>query len=556
MAISIPAEPSFVTRSEEIVWERLCEQLPDDCVVFANLRVTDEGSDREADFVVLMPGSGVVVIEVKGGQVWVNDYGEWFINRYGRDQRIYPVDQARNAKHALRKYVASDPRWGSRRHVRWDHHVVLAWSTLPEGFSRPDCLRWQVSDKGDLGELGARIWDATSLHNKDAKPPDAEEVDRLRLILSGRGIPRPGPRDLAENRARLSDRLTMEQTNLLRVTRLLNRVEIRGGAGSGKTVLAIRQARDLAGGVTTDFRQRVAVVCYSYGLAHHLRRELLHVSEKERPVFVGTFEDLARRWGIEITGSRDDSDYWERRLPELMAERAEGLTEEQRFDSIIVDEAQDFADDWWTPLVASLRDEETGGLYAYSDERQRVFERFGRPPIALVPLVLDHNMRNTRQIAESFAPLAPVSMIMRGAEGPDVKFVACSTTESIGVADDQVEELLEEGWEPSDVALLTTGSRHPVQVERQEQQGFDAYWEDFWSNDDVFYGHVLGFKGMERRAVVLCLNEEGRWERSRERLYVGLSRATDRLVVVGDPSVVERIGGREVLERLTAVDHS
>ena len=94
MAISIPAEPSFVTRSEEIVWERLCEQLPDDCVVFANLRVTDEGSDREADFVVLMPGSGVVVIEVKGGQVWVNDYGEWFINRYGRDQRIYPVDQA------------------------------------------------------------------------------------------------------------------------------------------------------------------------------------------------------------------------------------------------------------------------------------------------------------------------------------------------------------------------------------------------------------------------------------------------------------------------------
>lgn len=76
---------------------------------------------------------------------------------------------------------------------------------------------------------------------------------------------------------------------------------------------------------------------------------------------------------------------------------------------------------------------------------------------------------------------------------------------------------------------------------------------EFWSNDDVFYGHVLGFKGMERRAVVLCLNEDGTRDRSRERLYVGLSRATDRLVVVGDPIVVERVGGREVLARLTCL---
>ncbi len=94
------------------------------------------------------------------------------------------------------------------------------------------------------------------------------------------------------------------------------------------------------------------------------------------------------------------------------------------------------------------------------------------------------------------------------------------------------------------------GARHPVQKERQEALGFAGYWDEFWSNEDVFYGHVLGFKGMERRAVVLCLNEDGTRDRSRERLYVGLSRATDRLVVVGDPEVVERVGGTGVLEQL------
>ena len=92
----------------------------------------------------------------------------------------------------------------------------------------------------------------------------------------------------------------------------------------------------------------------------------------------------------------------------------------------------------------------------------------------------------------------------------------------MNAGDDEVELLLEEGWRPEDVALLTTGSRHPEQKERQAA-GNAAYWDSFWDADQVFYGHVLGFKGLERRAVVLVVNEESAFERSRERLYVGLS---------------------------------
>ena len=104
----------------------------------------------------------------------------------------------------------------------------------------------------------------------DARPPTRDDVDLIREILIGRDLPRRDVVAIAEDRASIADRLTMEQAQLLSVTRLLNRVEIRGGAGSGKTVLAIRQASDLAGGRATGERQRVAVVCYSYGLAHHL----------------------------------------------------------------------------------------------------------------------------------------------------------------------------------------------------------------------------------------------------------------------------------------------
>jgi ATP-dependent exoDNAse (exonuclease V) alpha subunit len=66
----------------------------------------------------------------------------------------------------------------------------------------------------------------------------------------------------------------------------------------------------------------------------------------------------------------------------------------------------------------------------------------------------------------------------------------------------------------------------------------------------VFYGHVLGFKGLERRAVVLVLNETKIGERSRERLYVGLSRARDQLVVCGSSDTIRRLGGEEVLRHL------
>ena len=68
--------------------------------------------------------------------------------------------------------------------------------------------------------------------------------------------------------------------------------------------------------------------------------------------------------------------------------------------------------------------------------------------------------------------------------------------------------------------------------------------------DQVFYGHVLGFKGLERRAVVLVVNEESAFERSRERLYVGLSRVRDQLVVRGDPEFVRQVGGSDLAHRL------
>ncbi|MGZ5416245.1 MAG: NERD domain-containing protein [Nocardioides sp.] len=548
----VPEDPRFTTESERQVWARLRDSLTPGAVLLANFRITDEAKDHESDLVVLMPEVGVVVVEVKGGSVWCDDAGWHQRLTSGHERRIDPVSQARDSKYALRTYVEADPRWkhSSRSRIVWAHALVAPFSDFAEDFETPECPRWTVHGRGDLEDLAGRLWDTARMQVTNNRTPTYDDVELIAEILAGRSF---GARDViaeAEDRAVQADRLTEEQALILGVTRLLHRVEVRGGAGSGKTVLALAQARELTRGRGERKPQRVALLCYSIGLAEYFKRVVDNWPRKHRPAFVGTFAELGRSWGAP-DGDRTNSDFWEVELPATMTELANHLEVKNRFDSIIVDESQDFADSWWSPLLEALYDDEEGGLYVYSDENQRIFARFGRPPVPLVPLVLDHNLRNTKQIHAAFGPLAPSRMYARGSNGPAVRFVAASPDEALGVADDEVERLLDDGWRPENVMLLTTGHRHPVQIERTgPDEDQKAYWRTYWENDDVFYGHVLGCKGLERRAVVLCVNKSTPLERGTERLYVGMSRATDELVVVGDPDMIREMGGDAVAKQL------
>ncbi len=547
-------EPTFANEAERVVWEALRDQLPDDAILLSGLRIVDETLDHEADVVVLVPDVGIVVVEVKGGSVWFGGRDErgrgeprWW-QRGNGTHKIDPVRQALRVKYAVRQYVEDDPRW-TRQRVAWAHAVVTPYSSFPVDFAAPDCPRWALHDREDLASLGERIEENARLAAQGKRPPTVVDVELVSEILKGRGFTAYDRNAEAAERQGQADRLTSEQAMLLQVTRLLPRVEVRGGAGSGKTVLALAQARELARGRQERPAQRVALLCYSIGLAEYLKRSVEQWPRRHRPAFVGTYEELGRLWGAP-TGTREDSDFWERTLPARMAELAADLPDGHRFDSFIVDEAQDFADSWWTPLLRALRDEEGGGLFVYSDENQRIFARFGQPPVPLVPLVLDHNLRNTRQIHAAFGPLAPTRMTARGGDGVEVHFVPCAAGDAVDAADDEVNGLLDLGWFPGNIALLTTGHRHHVQVSETERLGQRGYWQSYWDEEEVFYGHVLGCKGLERPAVVLCLNEGTREERAREKLYVGMSRATDHLVVVGEPEMVREYAGDEVARRL------
>ena len=503
--------------------------------------------------VVGLAGYGVVVVEVKGKGIAHED-DQWVIQRRGRARRTDPVTQPRDGMYAMRDSLYAHPRWGTRQRVKFGHALVFPFDTFGAEFALPDCPRWRITDRVQLAHLVDRLRAVLDQQDAPYRTADYDDLDTIEDWRYGR---MPLQRDLvaqaAEREAR-PDRLTQDQAVLLDAIRLLGRAEIRGGAGSGKTWLALEQARRLS-----HQGKRVALLCHSRGLATFLERRTDGWDRKRKPAYVGTFHGLGDEWGAEVRTDNDtDLDCWEHELPAQMVALAGALPEGRKFDAVVVDEVQDFADAWWEALLAALKDPETGQIYVFADDGQRVFPLFADTPISMPTLLLDQNLRNTRQIAETFQSLGATRMRPAGSDGPEVEFVECPANEAVSEADDAVDRFLDDGWRPEDVALLTIGSRHNIQLEQVEINGQDGYWAMYWAmywdKGSVFYGHVLGFKGLECRAVVLALNESGGRDRSKERLYVGMSRATDLLVVCGDPDYdpdyVREVAGEATLRRL------
>jgi len=155
-------------------------------------------------------------------------------------------------------------------------------------------------------------------------------------------------------------------------------------------------------------------------------------------------------------------------------------------------------------------------------------------------LVLDVNLRNGQQIVDTFRPLIAAPVTSGAGQGFPVEFVDCEPEHVIDTADDVVVDLLDRrGWLPEHIAVLTTKHRHPVHAEFDQDKA--AYWAELWATDDVFYGTVAGFKGLERSAVILAVDGFHPGIDPRNVLYSGMSRARDLLIVVAPSTTLERV---------------
>lgn len=138
--------------------------------------------------------------------------------------------------------------------------------------------------------------------------------------------------------------LTQQQFHILRAIEAVPRAAVSGGAGTGKTVLAMEEARRC-----TESGARTLYVCYNRGLAMEVRNWL-----RDKPtISVMTFHelctDLSRQADVVAPHTISDRQLFEEVWPELLIQAFERLPE-AAYDAIIVDEGQDFMPLWWTAV--------------------------------------------------------------------------------------------------------------------------------------------------------------------------------------------------------------
>lgn len=248
---------------------------------------------------------------------------------------------------------------------------------------------------------------------------------------------------------------------------------------------------------------------------------------------------LGQRYGVPVpggtTGPRDPA--WAEAL-----DRVAAITGPQ-FDAIVVDEAQDFAAEWWLPLL-ELR-ERGGYLYLFLDDNQRIYSlRREDLPVHEPPFWLPRNVRFTRRIHE---------MVMRFYRGdprpeppplegePPVVRPGRGVRQDGGLLRRVLHQVLVQGQvPPRDVVVLTpVGQSRSVLQEGAQVGNWVLTWDPGLARRGVPYVQVSTihrFKGLERPVVILAEMEELEHYQNQLRqmlLYVGLSRASARLYVLG-----------------------
>ena len=401
-------------RGERVVFDAMV-QLPADWVIFHSCKEDYLDASRyvhyEADFMVLAPRRGLVVIEVKDWPQVQVENGRWQSrkNEEGtwRSHVHSPLEQANIA---LQKIMRSLARCGciSQNPSRWPEHRHMA--ILTQGV--PECTTGNNQPFGtlylcglaELQHLQQRIESLFVLQQESRMT--ARHVQKIADALSPSVHFRMSISNyLQEMDASAANLLTL----LPALYESTGGIRVEGCAGSGKTVMACTEAARLAARLPRDGRHRMLMLCFNHAMAAELHQNPL-ISEQSDILQVSTFHDFCISSILEPAGLEHLVNYCGQgdRLPdEALAAIQARLPEQAHYDAIFVDEAQDFRTPWWQIIQALLIP--GGKLYLFADKNQDLYGRYGQLPELPTRLHLNSNLRNAHQIAEFSRSMLPPS---------------------------------------------------------------------------------------------------------------------------------------------------
>jgi len=530
MGLLIPEDLPLgrLDRSERRVVQKLLSGLRDSWLVIPRVDIITDQRPYEIDVLLVSERYGLLAIEVKGGPLEVRD-GEWY--RRGQPLKS-PVRQAQDAAYALRNWLRE--RSPVFKHLHVQHAVALPDATqvdgqLPAGFTRQHLLLTP-----DLENPDDHVHDLMVSHPRN----QSLDAEKLEAVV---GLVRPNltfswdPAAATRHARTLLQRISTEQTRALATLDLNRRVLVTGRAGSGKTRLALAWAeRAVARG------EHAMLTCFNRPLSEWLAEA---APDNER-LSVGTLQRMLMALeGIpELRAPPGAGPKWWDVEPFLHVEKhLDDVT--TRYDTIIVDEAQDLAPNWLATLEKLLRPDGPRRMLRVADPAQGVYDRgFDLPDQGpdVVRAELTVNCRNTYAVAELLRCLGGAPPAPGVPEGEEAVFVPCDGEDSaVAAVGRRLDDLVVRSFvDPANILVVTGHTALRDRIRTEHPGGFACVaWEDR-HNGDIVCETIHRTKGLERDAAIVATVDD---DLPDHLLYVGMSRAVSKLVVVGPEVLLERL---------------
>ena len=503
--------------------------LSDSWFIFTRQDLWTPQRPYEIDVLVMHEKYGFLAMEVKGGPVRI-EQGEWY--RGDHHFEPSPVRQSQNAAYKLRDHLQKNSDYF--KHVSIPHAVVLPDVLKFEGKLPPSCTEDMLLLNPAYENVEEMIKNCIYASGRKHPLTSQQISEFYRLVLPSANFVWD-----SEARRRYSNeaisRISDEQIQALRSLDTNDRVLVSGVAGSGKTRLAIGWAHKAAkSGLNT------LLTCYNDPLGRYLQS----ISSDIPTLTVGPFLRTVSKFPgipplIEPIDKDDRDHFWNVEMIEHLYEYAD--QSEIKFDTIVLDERQDFNDEWMD-IIEKLLVDEYSKILCVADPNQDLYERGffmpeGGSPWALAEL--RWNCRNTREIATFVRQFGGGPSASASPEGDPIKFVPVVDATSMmeAVLAEIRNSIDPEGLDEKDFVVITgTSAERDLFYNIASTEFSFGKWEDR-TDELIACETAKRAKGIEANLVILAtLNQDIR----DNEMYVGSSRARSNLIIVGPESFTER----------------
>ncbi|MFT5872449.1 MAG: hypothetical protein ACI8WT_001380 [Clostridium sp.] len=567
MATMIPdlseTQLSEIDSSAEVkVYKALKNQLSENFIVFFEVawilkKENGDAKDGETDFIICHPSYGYLCIEVKGGGISFDaTSNQWYsTDRYKKSHTINnPIKQALKAKYSIRSKINEYVKYKGGNFPEIDCGHALFFPDICDASSLilPNMHLNLIGTSESLSNIEKWIKECFEFWRKNSKATSTlgqGGVEILKDIFAKSFSVEPLISSRLKDQETIRLQLTNQQMVILNMLSRQRQAVVSGGAGTGKTVMAVEKAKRLAKeGFNT------LLICYNRPLADYLAKICIGIDG----LCVMSFHQLCYKEIEEarMTSGRDllqeakrtypgESEY-DIQLPNALACSIE--INPFKYEAIVCDEGQDFREEFWLPLDLLMEDSSTSPLYIFYDNNQNIYSRVSTFPISGNIYPLSINCRNTMQIHNaSYKYYVGEPVMPSKLNGLDLQFQISNNLEKQAVKINTVivNLIIQDKVEANNISVLIVDAKYKNDyfgaLEKLPlPRGIRYIQNEQMKNNNIILTTVNKFKGLESEIVFLWGMDYIDVAEFRELLYVGLSRAKSIVYIVGSPEICSK----------------